>query len=313
MLRRTRKGNEGEDSMIEIKNVRKKFGEVEALADISLKIEDGQIFGLIGTNGAGKSTLLRCLSGIYRPDSGEVLVDGVPVYEHPEVKANLFFISDDQYFFQGGTPMEMLQFYETFYPGFGRERLLSMMEILKLDPKRKISTFSKGMKKQLSLLFGIASGCKYFLCDETFDGLDPVIRQAVKKLFFSEVEQHRLTPIIASHNLREMEDLCDHVGLLHKGGILLSEDLDALKLGIYKVQVVFRECEQKAALGEMFKILNTEQRGSLYTLTLRGERTRIETALSAMEPVFYEIIPLTLEEIFISETEVLGYDFKNLV
>jgi ABC-2 type transport system ATP-binding protein len=298
--------------MIEIRNLTKSFDDLVALSDISLTMDDGQIFGLIGTNGAGKSTLLRCLAGIYRPDQGEILVDGAPVYENPAAKSKIFFISDDQYFFPGGTPKDMLGFYRSFYPDFNTELFYEMMGILKLDPQRRIQTFSKGMKKQLSLLFGICSGCKYFLCDETFDGLDPVIRQAVKKVFIREVAERKLTPIIASHNLRELEDICDHVGLLHQGGILLSRDLDDMKLGIFKVQVVFRDPADKDSILSTFPLVSSETRGSLQTLTLRGERVQIETAITALQPVFYEILPLSLEEIFISETEVLGYDFKNL-
>ncbi len=298
--------------MIEIKNVKKAFGEVQALAGISTEIAEGQVFGLVGTNGAGKSTLLRCMCGIYRPDEGEILIDGEPVYENPGAKAKLFFISDDQYFYPGETPAETLKYYETFYPEFHRDRFLELMELVKLDHKRKINTFSKGMKKQLSLLFGISSGSKYFLCDETFDGLDPVIRQAVKRLFIQEMEERGMTPIIASHNLRELEDICDHVGLLHQGGILFSQDLDEMKLGIFKLQVVFKDPADLERLGESFEVVAREQRGSLQTLTLRGPKPQIEVALSALEPVFYELLPLTLEEIFISETEVLGYDFKNL-
>ena len=298
--------------MIEIKNVKKSFGDINALSGISLNIADGRVFGLVGTNGAGKSTLLRCLSGIYRPDEGEILVDGEPVYENVNAKQKIFFISDDQYFFPNSTPFEMMKYYETFYPSFDRERFLRLMEVLKLDPKRRTNTFSKGMKKQVSILYGISAGTKYFLCDETFDGLDPVIRQAVKRLFIQEMEDKQMTPIIASHNLRELEDICEHVGLLHQGGILLSEDLDDMKLGIFKIQIVFKDAADYESIATSFKVLADEQRGSLHTLTLRGTKPQIETAVSALEPVFFEILPLTLEEIFISETEVLGYDFKNL-
>ena len=299
--------------MIEIRNVKKRFGEVQALAGITTEIAEGQVFGLVGTNGAGKSTLLRSLCGLYRPDEGEILIDGEPVYENPSAKSKVFFISDDQYFFPGGTPMDMLRYYETLYPGFDRERFFSLMDALKLDPKRKVSTFSKGMKKQLSILYGVSAKTKYFLCDETFDGLDPVIRQAVKRLFIKEMEERKMTPVIASHNLRELEDICEHVGLLYQGGILFSKDLDSMKLGMFKVQIVFREAEDEKRIAEMFEVVDREQRGSLLTLTIRGSRTEIETAISAQTPVFYEVLPLTLEEIFISETEVLGYDFKNII
>ncbi|MGN0429708.1 MAG: ABC transporter ATP-binding protein [Acetatifactor sp.] len=298
--------------MIEIKNVTKKFDKLTALKEVSATIEEGHVFGLIGTNGAGKSTLMRSICGVYRPDEGEVLVDGEPVYENPAAKAKLFYISDDQYFFPNGTPMDMVRYYQTIYPQFHTERFASLMEILKLDSKRKINTFSKGMRKQLSVMLGISAGTKYLLCDETFDGLDPVIRQAIKRLFIQEIEENGLTPIIASHNLRELEDICEHVGLLHAGGILFSKDLDDMKLGMFKLQCVLRSQDQINTIAARFPILKQEQRGMLTTLTLRGEARDITGLQLELNPVFWELLPLTLEEIFISEMEVKGYDFEKL-
>ena len=298
--------------MIEIKNVTKKFDKLTALKEVSATIEEGHVFGLIGTNGAGKSTLMRSICGVYRPDEGEVLVDGEPVYENPAAKAKLFYISDDQYFFPNGTPMDMVRYYQTIYPQFHTERFASLMEILKLDSKRKINTFSKGMRKQLSVMLGISAGTKYLLCDETFDGLDPVIRQAIKRLFIQEIEENGLTPIIASHNLRELEDICEHVGLLHAGGILFSKDLDDMKLGMFKLQCVLRSQDQINTIAARFPILKQEQRGMLTTLTLRGEARDISGLQLQLNPVFWELLPLTLEEIFISEMEVKGYDFEKL-
>ena len=298
--------------MIEIKNVTKKFDKLTALKEVSATIEEGHVFGLIGTNGAGKSTLMRSICGVYRPDEGEVLVDGEPVYENPAAKAKLFYISDDQYFFPNGTPMDMVRYYQTIYPQFHTERFASLMERLKLDSKRKINTFSKGMRKQLSVMLGISAGTKYLLCDETFDGLDPVIRQAIKRLFIQEIEENGLTPIIASHNLRELEDICEHVGLLHAGGILFSKDLDDMKLGMFKLQCVLRSQEQINTIAARFPILKQEQRGMLTTLTLRGEAKDITGLQLELNPVFWELLPLTLEEIFISEMEVKGYDFEKL-
>ncbi len=299
--------------MIAINNVSKQFGEVKALDSITATIGEGQVFGLIGTNGAGKSTLMRILSGVMKADSGEVTIDEEPVYENPAKKSEIFFISDDQYFFGNGTPAEMLHYYQTFYPQFDLERFHKLMGILNLNERRKINTFSKGMKKQLSVLFGVCAGTKYLLCDETFDGLDPVMRQTVKSLFIQEMDSRGLTPIIASHNLRELEDICDHVGLLHRGGILFSKDLDEMKLGIHKLQCVLSiDTDYRQAFSTM-EILKEETRGSLLTLTIKGQREQIETIMRGLCPVFYEVLPLSLEEIFISETEVQGYDFKNLI
>ena len=298
--------------MIEISNVTKQFEELTALDHVSASMEEGHVFGLIGTNGAGKSTLMRTICGIYKPETGSVLVDGEPVYENPTAKQKLFYISDDQFFFTNGTPMDMVRYCQTVYPAFDTERFLKLMGVLQLDAKRKINTFSKGMKKQLSVLLGVCSGCKYLLCDETFDGLDPVMRQAVKRLFVSEMDENGLTPIIASHNLRELEDICEHIGLLHKGGILFSRDLEDMKLGIFKLQCVLANPQDLETIKTSFPLLSKEHRGSLLTLTLRSRQHELEELLNGLKPVFWELLPLTLEEIFISETEVLGYDFKNL-
>lgn len=299
--------------MIEIKGIRKKYDDIEALSGVSFDMPEGQVFGLVGTNGAGKSTLLRCICGVCKPDEGEILVDGEPVYENPIAKSKIFFISDDQYYYPGSTPDEMMNYYASMYPAtFSKERFEKLMSALSLDRKRKIQTYSKGMKKQLSILLGISSGCKYILCDETFDGLDPVVRQAVKRLFIHDMDEFGITPVIASHNLRELEDICEFVGLLHKGGVILSKDLGDMKLEIFKVQVVFKDQASLEAVRSNCKVIAEEHRGSLITLTIRGLRTEVETVITSQLPIFYEVLPLTLEEIFISETEVLGYDFAEI-
>ena len=298
--------------MIEARELTKRFGDIVALDNITASIRDREVFGLIGTNGAGKSTFLRCVSGIYKPDGGSVQIDGREVFEDREVKARFFFISDDQYFLPNSTPLEMGRFYGAYYPAFDMEHLRKYLKEFGLPEERKIGTFSKGMKKQLSVLLGLSAGTDYILCDETFDGLDPVMRQAVKSLFAREMENRGLTPVIASHNLRELEDICDHVGLLHKGGILLSKDLDDMKLNIHKIQCVLPEGLEPEQLAGL-SIVSTERRGRLCLLTVRGTREEIERVIASYDPVFYECIPLTLEEIFISETEVAGYDIRKLI
>lgn len=298
--------------MIEARNLTKRFGDIVAVDHIDAMIRDGSVFGLIGTNGAGKSTFLRMMSGVLRPDEGSVTIDGKEVYEDIQVKRRFFYISDDQYFFSNSTPEEMMNFYRAVYPKFNRERFIHLMESFGLDRRRKINTFSKGMKKQVSVICGICAGTDYLFCDETFDGLDPVMRQTVKSIFVGDMQERNMTPIIASHNLRELEDICDHVGLLHKGGILLSKDLDDMKLNLHKIQCVLPP-GKKAEDIHGLEIINTEARGSLLTLTVRGSRDEVEMAIHSCEPIFAEIIPLSLEEIFISETEVAGYDIKKLV
>ena len=298
--------------MIEAVNLTKKFDDIIAVNQINAKIQDGCVFGLVGTNGAGKSTFLRMASGILKPDGGTITIDGKNVFEDESTKRKFFYISDDQYFLSNSTPQEMMSYYKMFYPDYDEKRFAKLMESFGLDKNRKINTFSKGMKKQVSIICGLCANTEYLFCDETFDGLDPVMRQAVKSLFANDMEERHMTPIIASHNLRELEDICDHVGLLHKGGILLSKDLDDMKLNIHKVQCVLVE-PMKLEEIKGLDIVKKEQRGKLYTLTVRGSREEVETVMEYARPVFYEIIPLSLEEIFISETEVAGYDIKNLV
>ena len=298
--------------MIEIKNCSKAFGKIQAVNKVTMDIGEREVFGLIGSNGAGKSTLLRIMAGIIRQDRGEVLMDEEPVFENERIKEHFFYIPDDAYIPANYNALDMAEFYRCIYPGFQQARFETMMKQFHLDGKRKISTFSKGMKKQVSVICGICANTKYLFCDETFDGLDPVMRQAVKSLFAADMEDRNLTPIIASHNLRELEDICDHVGLLHKGGILLSKDLDDMKLNIHKIQCVLQPGMEPEDLVSL-EVLSTERRGRLLTLTVRGTREEIEAKLGACDPVFFECIPLTLEEIFISETEVAGYDVKKLV
>ena len=299
--------------MIEIKQLNKSFDDIKALDNVSFDIKEGEVFGLIGTNGAGKSTLLRILSGVYRQDAGEALVDTMSIYDNPDVKKNVFFISDEPYFLPNSTALSMQEFYREYYEGFDTEAFKSYMEAFKLDGERKVNTYSKGMKKQLAMLLGICSKTKYLLCDETFDGLDTVMRQAVKSILAKEIQDRQLTPVIASHNLRELEDICDHIGLLHQGGILLSKDLEDMKLNIQKVQCVFKNESDKETVLNGVDVANESKRGQLYTFTLRTTREEAMARFSSIDTIFYEVLPLSLEEIFISETEVAGYDIKKIL
>jgi ABC-2 type transport system ATP-binding protein len=299
--------------MITIKGVTKKFDDFVAVNQIDFEMKEGMVFGLIGTNGAGKSTLLRMISGVSKSDTGEILIDELPVYDNPEAKSKVFFIADEPYFFAHATAIDMEKYYSIVYPTFDKQEFYKLLNQFGLLAKRKIGTYSKGMKKQLAFICGLAAKTDYLLCDETFDGLDPVVRQAIKSLLAKEMGERGLTPIIASHNLRELEDICDTIGLLHKGGVLMSKDLDEMKCGIQKVQCVFQnETEYEKAMA-LCKVIRTEQRGSLYTITVRGEREETMHKFDSLETVFCEVLPLTLEEIFISETEVVGYDIKKLI
>ena len=298
--------------MIKADNLTKRFQGVTAVDHIHAEIQDGTVFGLIGTNGAGKSTFLRMAAGILKPDEGTITLDGEAVFEDIRVKARCFYIPDEPYFLGNGTADDMKTFYQGIYPNFDTDRFGKLLKSFELNGRRKIQTFSKGMKKQLAVLLGICAGTDYLFCDETFDGLDPVMRQTVKSLFANDIEERNLTPVIASHNLRELEDICDHVGLLHRGGMLLSKDLDDMKMNIHKIQCVLPAGLDRTNLQDL-DIMTVEQRGSLLTLTVRGQKEEIQARMQSYHPVFFEMIPLSLEEIFISETEVAGYDIKKLI
>ena len=299
--------------MIVAKNVSKSFSDILAVDNVSVTIREGSVFGMIGTNGAGKSTFLRMAAGVFRPDSGTITLDDMPVYENPTAKQEFFYISDDQYFFANTTPKELMRYYSVVYPKFDKERMKKMLAQFNLEEKRKVATFSKGMKKQLSVICGICANTKYLFCDETFDGLDPVMRQAVKSIFAQEIAERGLTPVIASHNLRELEDICDHVGLLHRGGVLLSRDLEDMKVNIHKVQCAFKTDSNIEEVLKNVDVVKKEIRGSLYTITARGNADDIRNHIQTAGPIFMELLPLSLEEIFISETEVAGYDIKKLI
>lgn len=298
--------------MIEIRDCSKSFGSVRAVNQVSLEIGEREVFGLVGSNGAGKSTLLRMIAGIMKPDEGAIQVDEKNVYDNEEAKSLIFYISDDSYFPLDYTARDMADFYRYYYPKFDVQRFQKFVRQFGLDDKKRISSYSKGMKKQLNVLLGVSSGTQYLLCDETFDGLDPVMRQGVKSLFAAEIMSREFTPVIASHNLRELEDICDHVGLLYRGGILLSRDLEDMKFHIHKIQCVLSKKEQESQIRKELDVLKMEHQGSLLLITARGTRSQIMEKLQEKNPLFCEILPLSLEEIFISETEVAGYEIKNL-
>jgi len=299
--------------MINAVGVSKSFGEIQALSNISLAIREQAVFGLIGTNGAGKSTFLRLLSGVLQVDSGQILIEEQPVYENPAVKQSFFFIPDAPYFFANSRPADLRDYYATVYADFDKQQFNHLLSAFDLSPTRKINTFSKGMKKQLAIICALSAHTRYIFCDETFDGLDPVMRQGVKSLFAEAMAERGLTPVIASHNLRELEDICDHVGLLHQGGMLLTRDVEGLKLGVHKVQAVFapplREKEDFADL----RVESLKHSGALHIMIVQGEREQVERQLAAYDPLYMEILPLTLEEVFLYETEVVGYDIKSLL
>ncbi len=299
--------------MIEVKHVSKSFQDTPALAQVTAQIQDGLIFGLVGSNGAGKSTLLRLVSGILKPEEGEITLDTIPVFEHSEAKRQICFLSDTVTYFPNATPESMGSFYQLAYPTFDMENYKSLLQKFNIQPKKKLQTFSKGQKKQVSLLLGFCANTRYLLCDETFDGLDPVVRQAIKSLFAAELLKREFTPVIASHSLRELEDICDTIGLLHQGSLLFAKDLDSIKCSLCKMQCVIPDHAKEEQLLSELSVLQYEKSGSLLTVTARGSRAEVLKLAQEKEPIFAEVLPLSLEEIFISETEVAGYDIKNLI
>ena len=299
--------------MIEVKNLKKCFENVTALEQVNLTVESGRILGVVGSNGAGKSTLLRVLSGIYRPDDGEALIDGEAVFENPAAKRRLYFVPDNPYFEPGATLLSTARRSAAFYPGFSAERFERLHNVFQLDPKKKIAAMSKGMQRQAALITALSTAPDYLLLDEVFDGLDPVMRRLLKRVIAGEVADRQMTVLIASHNLRELEDFCDTVGLLHRGGVLLEKEIDELKLGLHRVQVVFREPMTDEALHGLFNVVSVSRTGSLCTMVVRGERARIEKKIASLEPQFCEFLSLSLEEVFIREMEAVGYDFEQIV
>lgn len=298
--------------MITIDKLSKRFGTHYGLRDITTEIPEGSIYGLVGSNGSGKSTLLRLIAGIYQADRGSITFDGKPVFEHPETKVRMFYISDDQYTERSSSIAEMAEVYTHIYPDYDKKMALEMAERFGLDAKAKLKTFSKGMQRQAHIILGLAAKPQVLLCDETFDGLDPVKRRAVKQIFSQMVLDYGTTVLIASHNLRELEDICDHIGLLHGGQLVFQRSLDDLESDIFKLQVAFKMVRCKEDFASLEPV-TFEQRGRMISMIVRGKRESIQERIDAMQPLYAEILPLTLEEIFITEMEVLGYDIEDIL
>ena len=298
--------------MISATNLTKKFGNFTAVDNMTCQIKKGCIYGLVGSNGAGKSTFLRMVTGIYKPDNGTITINDVPVYDNPNAKKLFAFVPDELYFLPEASINRMAQLYASVYDTFDMERCKNLVEAFQLNPKVSINSFSKGMKRQAAIILALSCRTEYLFFDETFDGLDPIMRSLVKSLICQDVIEKQTTVIITSHSLRELEDICDHIGLLHKGGVLLSKDLMELKCNLIKVQCVL-PMEFDEPLNHMLNIVKMQRKGRLLTMTIRGKEEEIESAIQSMNPIYYESLPLTLEEIFISETEVVGYDMQDLI
>ena len=298
--------------MIKAQNVVKKFDDFTALDNISCTINSGCIYGMVGSNGAGKSTFLRLISGVYRADQGEVTVDGEEIYENPKVKSKIMFVPDELYFLQGASMNRMAKLYKSVYPSFDFARFNEFTAGFGLNPKASLNTFSKGMKRQAATILSLATRPDYIFFDETFDGLDPVMRNLVKRLICEDVVDRRATAIITSHSLRELEDTCDQLSLLHKGGLVFESDIQNLKTSLFKVQIAFNtEYDRSKFAG--IDILKFTKHGSVANIIVRGDRDVTVAALQHMEPTLLDVLPLTLEEVFTYEMEALGYDFSAVL
>ena len=298
--------------MIKITNLSKSYGDKKVLEDLNCTIKTGSIYGLIGANGAGKSTLLRIIMGIFQKNSGSIEIDGKEISDSEEFKQKLVFVPDDLFFFKNYSINDMVIFYSKLYKNFDKEFAIKMFDKLKLNRKQKIQTFSKGMKRQTALVCALASNSDYMFFDETFDGIDPVIRNFMKKVIAEQMEKKETTIIMTSHNLRELEDICDNLGLLHKGGILFESDIDSLKTNMFKIQISLPREFSKEDFQNL-NVLSFKKTGSVATVILKGEREGYEKILEDMNPIILDFLPLTLEEIFIYEMEVLGYEFDKII
>ena len=302
--------------MIELKEFTKTFGDFTALERVTFQVEEGSIFGLVGSNGAGKSTLLRGLAGVYAPDGGQVLIDGEEPFENVGLKGKLFFVSDYPYFMTQFSLKDMADFYRRTYPNWDPSEYIRLRDLFRLDEKMKLHNMSKGMQRQSAIICALATRPDYLLMDEVFDGLDPVMRQLLKRVVSEQTAERKMTVMIASHNLRELEDFCDHVGLIHKGGVLFERELDELKLGIHKVQAIYRpalDSETLEELQEKLRIVKLETRGSLVSFVAKGSEEEIAAVVNSRSAIFFETLPLSLEEVFIMEMEAAGYDIDRIL
>ena len=298
--------------MLEAKNIVKTFDGFRALDDATMTVPKGTVYGLVGPNGAGKSTIIRHFTGVYRPDSGKVLLDGQPVYENPAVKQRLTVIGDDWYYFPQASIAEMAKLYAGMYPSFNWDRYGKMKQVFPLNDKQMIRRMSKGMQKQAAFWLTMCCMPEYLILDEPVDGLDPVMRRQVWSLLLGDVADRGTTVLVSSHNLRELEDVCDHVGIMSKGKVLLERSLSDLQDNTVKLQVAYKS-EEEPALPAELQVLHRSRVGRVYTYIMRGSTEHICRRMQITEPLLLEAIPLTLEEIFIYEMGGADYAVRDIV
>ena len=299
--------------MIKVNNVVKTFDHFKALDGLTMSVEKGSIYGLVGPNGAGKSTILRHITGAYRPDSGSILVDGQPVYENPVVKSKISIIPDDLYYFSSASTRDMMKFYRGIYPRFDDKRFKALKDAFpEVNETHPIRRLSKGMQKQSAFWLALCCQPEVLVLDEPVDGLDPVMRRQVWSLLMSDVAQQGTTVLVSSHNLRELEEVCDHVGILSHGKVLLERSLTDLQDNVVKIQIVFPE-SWDGKLPDGLNVLHTSQLGRVHTLIVRGSLEHIRFRLSTCNPLLLEALPLSLEEIFIYELGGEDYAVRDIV
>lgn len=298
--------------MIEVIGVTKAFDGTEALQNVQMHVKKSSIYGLLGTNGAGKTTLLKILAGIYKQDTGKVHINGVSIFENVNMKNKVMFLADIPYFFSHYTVRQMANYYKSMYEAWNEERFQMLHNIFTLDVTQKIHRFSKGMQRQVAFWLALSSMPDVLILDEPFDGLDPVIRKKVKNLIVQDVAERDMTVLVSSHNLREVEDFCDHIGILHKGKMLFEKELDDLQSNIHKVQVAFKG-EDPEALLHPFHVLYSEKRGSVTLMIVKGEKADILKYIQQLNPILFDVLPLSLEEIFVYEMGDTGYAIQNIM
>lgn len=292
--------------MIRMHSASKAFASKRVLDNMNLDIAKGSVFGLVGPNGSGKSTILRLLSGIYKLDQGFAMIDDQPVYDNVALKRRLFFVADEPYFFNHATLYDMKQFYQMFYTNFDEELYKRLLKIFPINEKSKITAMSKGMQRQVLLIIALSTSPDYLFLDEAFDGLDPVMRLALKRIIGEEVANRNMSVIISSHNLRELEDICDCLGLLSQGKIDLVGSIEDLKNKVNKVQLALHSAIEKEDLLAL-NVLHFEKSGSFVTFVVKNTEEEIRAVVNEMNPVFFELLPVSLEEIFVYEMEAQGY------
>lgn len=298
--------------MIKFEQVSKRFEDAEAVENVSITINKGSIYGLLGSNGAGKTTLLKLLAGIYLQDKGSVTVGGESVYEKMKNKSRLFFIPDHPFFFSQYTITHMGQFYRSVYQTWNESRFQQLIKSFEIDPTKKLHKYSKGLQRQAAFILALSTMPELLILDEPMDGLDPVVRKNIKSLIIDDVAEREMTVLISSHNLREVEDICDSVGILHKGKMLMEKDLDDLKSDTHKIQIAFKNGVPDGVFKGV-KVLHQEERGSVLISIVRGDSDEILSKVNKFKPILLDILPLTLEEIFIYEMEDVGYAIKNIL